>query len=138
VSDAGALYRRWIEELWQAPDSELEALAAELFAGDFVIHQAGAEYPTGPAAAVDLIRQARAPFTGIEVGLEVGPIADGGLVAARWYFAGAYAGGLGVPAEDGTRVRFGGIDIMRAEGGRLAEYWVSSDGMHLMAQLGAR
>ena len=134
---AGDLYRRWIGELWQAPDAELEAIAAEIFTDDFVILQAGAEYETGPGAAVDLIRQARAPFTDIEVGLEVGPIADGDLVAARWFFAGAYAGGLGVPAEEGTRVRFGGIDVMRAEGPKIAEYWVSSDGMDLMAQLGA-
>ena len=32
---------------------------------------------------------------------------------------------------------FGGIDIMRIEDGRLAEYWVTSDGLALMAQLGA-
>ena len=29
------------------------------------------------------------------------------------------------------------IDIMRIEDGRLAEYWVTSDGLALMAQLGA-
>jgi predicted ester cyclase len=134
---AADLYRRYIEELWRARDDDLEALAAELFTDDFVIHQAGAQYETGPGAAVDLIRQGRAPFTDIELGVDVGPLADGDLVAARWFFAGAYAGGLGVPAEEGTRVRFGGIDIMRAQDGKLAEYWVSSDGMHLMAQLGA-
>jgi hypothetical protein len=29
------------------------------------------------------------------------------------------------------------IDLLRARGGRFAEYWVSSDGLALMAQLGA-
>jgi len=33
-------------------------------------------------------------------------------------------------------VEFGGIDMKRVEQGRIAEYWVSSDGAHLMAQLG--
>jgi predicted ester cyclase len=32
---------------------------------------------------------------------------------------------------------FSGMDIMRIENGRVAEYWVSSDGLYLMAQLGA-
>ena len=136
MSDVGALYRRWIEELWAGP-ADLDARAAELFTEGFVIHQAGASYPTGPGAAVSLVRQGRAPFRDIELRIEVGPLVDGDLVSARWTFSGAYAGGLGVPAEEGTRVSFGGIDIMRAEGDRFVEYWVSSDGMDLMRQLGA-
>jgi hypothetical protein len=34
-------------------------------------------------------------------------------------------------------VTFGGIDILRVQDGRFAEYWVSSDGLALMGQLGA-
>lgn len=135
---ARELYRRWIEELWAAPEDQLEARAAELFTEDSVIHQAGAEYARGPAGPVDLIRQGRAPFQDIELRIEVGPLVDGDLVAARWTFSGAYAGGIpGVSAPEGTHVTFGGIDIMRAEDGKFAEYWVSSDGMDLMRQLGA-
>lgn len=37
----------------------------------------------------------------------------------------------------GTPVAFGGIDLLRARGDRFAEYWVSSDGLALMGQLGA-
>jgi hypothetical protein len=29
------------------------------------------------------------------------------------------------------------MDLLRARDGRFAEYWVSSDGLQLMAQLGA-
>jgi predicted ester cyclase len=43
----------------------------------------------------------------------------------------------GATAPEGTEVTFGGIDIMRVADGRLAEYWVSSDGISLMQQLGA-
>jgi hypothetical protein len=34
-------------------------------------------------------------------------------------------------------VHFGGIDLLRARDGRLAEHRVSSDGLQRMAQLGA-
>ena len=56
----------------------------------------------------------------------------------RWTARGRYAGGFpGATAPEGTEVVFGGIDIMRVEDGRLAEYWVSSDGIAFMQQLGA-
>lgn len=135
MSDLADLYRRWLLELWDAPE---EDLAAELFTPDFVIHQAGAEHPRGPEGALGLIGQGRAPFSDVDLRIDVGPLVDGDLVSARWTFAGAYAGGIpGATAERGTRVSFGGIDIMRARDGKFAEYWVSSDGADLMAQLGA-
>ena len=60
------------------------------------------------------------------------------MVAARWSARGIYSGGIpGATAAPGTLVEFGGIDLMRVEDGRFAEYWVSSDGLALMAQLGA-
>jgi hypothetical protein len=37
----------------------------------------------------------------------------------------------------GTAVEFAGIDLLRLRDGRFAEYRVSSDGLQLMAQLGA-
>ena len=39
-------------------------------------------------------------------------------------------------APAGMAVEFGGIDMKRVEQGKIAEYWVISDGAHLMAQLG--
>jgi predicted ester cyclase len=137
VNGLGDLYRRWLLEVWAAPDARLDALAAELFTPELVIHQGGVDYPTGPAAVAELIRQARAPFRDIQLRIDVGPLVDGDHVSARWTFSGAYTGGLGVPASMGTPVSFHGIDIMRAQGDRIAEYWVSSDGLDLMSQLGA-
>ncbi|HET9560100.1 MAG TPA: hypothetical protein VFS70_23425 [Actinomycetota bacterium] len=43
----------------------------------------------------------------------------------------------GATAAAGTPGGFGGIDLRRARGDRFAEYWVSSDGLALMGQLGA-
>jgi predicted ester cyclase len=84
------------------------------------------------------VRQGHAPFSEIRFAIAVGPLLDGDLVAARWTSRGTYAGGIpGATAPAGTEVAFGGTDILRVEGERFAEYWVSSDGLELMAQLGA-
>jgi SnoaL-like polyketide cyclase len=137
--DLKALYRRWLLELWQGG----EAVAEQILTPDFVIHQArmGPDDSTivrGPQAAVELVRMGHAPFSELTISLEVGPIVDGDMVAARWSARGIYAGGIpGATAAPGTVVEFGGIDLMRVANGRFAEYWVSSDGLALMAQLGA-
>jgi predicted ester cyclase len=137
--DLRRLYRRWMLELW---NGDL-AVAGELVTDDFVIHQAradgaGSEELRGPAAVVQLVRDGHAPFEDLTFEIEVGPLVEGDLVAARWAGRGRYRGGLpGASAPAGTPVRFGGIDLLRARDGRFAEYWVSSDGLALMAQLGA-
>jgi SnoaL-like polyketide cyclase len=142
-SDSRELYRRYIEQLWTADDSELDALAAELVTGDFVIHQgrvdgADSTERRGPGALAQPIRESRPLFTDVATAVEVGPLVDGDRVAGRWVFRGTYAGGMpGATAPAGTKVAFGGMDIFRLESGRFAEYWVSSDGIDLMNQLNA-
>jgi len=85
-----------------------------------------------------MVRTGRAPFSELTCSIEVGPIVEGDMIAARWTARGRYAGGIpGATVPEGTEVAFGGIDIMRVRDGRLAEYWVSSDGLALMQQLGA-
>jgi predicted ester cyclase len=137
--DHRRLYERWLFELWHGD----EGVAAQIVTPGFVIHQArgepgASEAVRGPQAAVELVRMGRSPFSELTFALEVGPIVERDLLAARWTGRGAYAGGIpGASAPAGTEVSFGGIDIMRIEDGRLAEYWVSSDGLALMGQLGA-
>jgi predicted ester cyclase len=85
-----------------------------------------------------MVQEGHAPFDDLTFEIEVGPVVDGDLVAARWAGRGRYKGGIpGATAAAGTPVAFGGIDLLRARDGRFAEYWVSSDGLQLMAQLGA-
>ena len=133
------LYRRWMLELW---NGDL-AVAGQLVTDDFVVHQArvdatASEEVRGPEAAARMVREGHAPFDGLAFEIEVGPVVEGDLVAARWVGRGRYRGGLpGATAPAGTPVVFGGIDLLRARDGRFAEYWVSSDGLQLMAQLGA-
>ena len=131
-----ALYRRMLLDLWHADDRDLDGLAAEVAAADLVIHQNG-ERRHGPQALADLVRQGRASFTDTTVAIETGPLIDGEHVAARWSFSGRYTGGIpGATADVGTPVTFSGIDLIRVAQGRVAEYWVCSDGVTLMRQLG--
>ncbi|MFI6789560.1 ester cyclase [Nonomuraea sp. NPDC050383] len=117
------LYERWLLDMW-AGDF---ALAHDLVTPGFVGHWPGHDV-RGAAELADVLAQGHAPFTDVTVTLDVGPIVDGDTVAARWTFAGSYRGGLdGATAPAGTRVAFSGHDILRVEGGRVAEYWVISD-----------
>ncbi|MFC4112088.1 ester cyclase [Nonomuraea zeae] len=117
------LYRRWLLEMWNGDFG----LAYELVTPDFAGHWPGMDV-RGPEGLIAALRQGYAPFGDVKVTLDVGPIADGDLVSARWTFSGDYRGGIpGASAAEGTRVAFSGHDILRAEGGRFAEYWVISD-----------
>lgn len=107
-----ALYRRWLDELWNGgPDA-----APELVTPDFTGHWPGREVhgPEGLAATVTELKEM---FSEISFSLEVGPFVEGDLVAARWV-------GHGVTPE-GTAT-FTGNDILRVRDGRFAEYWVGT------------
>jgi predicted ester cyclase len=132
------MYERWLA-MW---NGEVE-LAHKLASSSCRIHRApfGIEDPTtlvGPEGLMEMVNQGRSFFDDIQVELEVGPIAEADLLAARWNFKGLYKGGMpGASAPEGTPVIFAGIDFWRIdEDGMIDEYWVSSDGAYLMAQLG--
>jgi hypothetical protein len=132
-------YRRWISELWNGNLN----LADELVSADFTIHQARSggersEDEAGPEAIRSLVKRSRGAFSEIHFSIVVGPIEEDGLVAGRWSAEATYAGGMpGATAKPGTKVTFGGTDILRHANGVFQEYWVSSDGLSLMEQLGA-
>ena len=72
----------------------------------------------GREQLVALIAGTRAMFEELTFELQVGPLVDGDLVAARWSGAGRTAGG-----EESA---FLGHDVLRLRDGRIAEYWVVS------------
>jgi len=126
------LYRSWLFELWYGD----YAVAERLFTANAIGHWPSLQV-TGPKGFADQIRQSHEMFADIENTIDVGPIIDNGLVAARWTFHGSYRGGIpGATAEVGTRVAFSGHDIFRVEGDRFAEYWVLSNTQAFMAALG--
>ena len=126
------LYRRWLE-LW---NGDL-GLADQLVAPDFVGSWPGRPgLVHGPGELVETIRTSRALFLELRFAVEVGPVAGGGLVAARWISRGRYRGGMpGATAPAGTQASFSGHDLLRVDRGRFAEYWVISEAEHLLAQL---
>lgn len=132
--DARALYHRWLYELWPTADREL---ARRLVTPGFVGHWPDREV-SGPDALAAAIEEALSLFTDVTTLIEVGPLVEGDLVAARWAFRGTYRGGLpGVDASAGNPAVLRGADMLRVEDGRFAEYWVSSDAEQLVRQLTA-
>lgn len=130
--DVHAMYRRWIE-MW---NGEME-LAAELMAPDCPIHQPPNDF-RGADGLRQMVEMGRAPFDDPVFAVEVEPIIEGNRLAARWTMTGRYRGGIpGASAPAGTEITFGGIDIWHVEDGKIVEYWISSDGLYLMAQLNA-
>lgn len=68
----------------------------------------------------------------------VGPVIDGDHIAGRWVFTGTYRGGVpgSPPTAAGRRVEFAGMDLLRIENGKLAEYWLCADVLPLLQQVG--
>lgn len=62
--------------------------------------------------------QTRGMFSSIVFALQVGPVAEGDLVPARWTCPGTTA--------DGRTVAFVGNDLLRVVDGRVVEYWPAS------------
>lgn len=136
MTDVAALYRRMLLGLWHADLADVPDLAAEIVTDDFVLHQqrtdgTPSELVHGPPALATLISESRTLFTDVQVTLDVGPVVDGDLVAARWTFHGrltADVPGMDVPA--GTEMTLSGHDIVRVgtgtQSGRFVEYWVCS------------
>lgn len=106
------LYRRWLDELWAGQAGAAERLVSEEFVGhwpDRDVH--------GPHELATTVAETRSMFTEITFELQVGPIVDGDMVAARWT-------GRGV-TPDG-RMSFFGNDILRVSDDRFVEYWTAS------------
>lgn len=106
------LYRRWLDGLW---NGELGA-ASDLVSEDFVGHWPDRDV-VGPAALAAVVAETHAMFADLAFTIEVGPVVEGDLVAARWTGRGRTTEG---PA------RFVGNDVLRVRDGRFVEYWVAT------------
>lgn len=108
AGDATTLYERWIKELWAG-----DTVAGELVSDDFVGH-----WPThdvkGPEELQAIIDDTRKRLRELLFVVDVGPLVNGDMVAARWISTGATRSG---PA------RFVGNDILRVADGKIVEYW---------------
>lgn len=105
------LYERWLNELWAG-----QPVARELVTDDFVGHWPNREVH-GPAELHEIVEETRDMLADLKFVIEVGPFADGDLLACRWIGTGA--------ARNGP-TRFTGNDILRMADGRFVEYWTGT------------
>lgn len=119
-------------------------LASGIVTPDFRVHAAlldggDAGEVRGAEGLVAWIGQTRAAFPDLCFAIEVEPLVDGRFTSVRWTATGTYAGGFpGATAAPGTVVTFTGTDTLRIGDDRFAEYWINSDGLHLLTRLGVR
>lgn len=116
TTDPKDLYRRWIEELWDGSPEQIRDLAPQIVSADFVGHWPAMRVQ-GPGELADVITGTQEMFTDLTFRIEVGPLADGELVAGRW---------SGTGTVDGKRQTFIGNDVLRFDGARFTEYWVAT------------
>jgi len=125
-----ATFRRAIDEGWNK--GNLDAID-ELFAPDFVEHQAGIR--PGREGVKGSIRSLRTAFPDLHLTFEAAT-ADGDLVWVRINATGTHKGPfMGAPAT-GRPIRIDVIDIVRVNDGRLVEHWGVADRLSVAQQLG--
>lgn len=125
-----ATFRRAIEEGWSKGDADV---INELFAPDFVEHQAG--IGPGRAGATAAAQSLHRSFPDLRLTIE-DVIATGDMVWARLRATGTHAGPfMGAPAT-GRRIDITVIDIVRVVDGRLVEHWGVADRLSVAQQIG--
>jgi predicted ester cyclase len=132
------IYERWMD-IWNGDVDLIGEVVSPVFVGHWPPAAVDAPFDViGPARLREMVGMSRNLFPDLRVEVQVGPVTEGDTMAARWVGRGHYAGGIrGATAPPGTEVRFFGSDFLRIESDRIVEYWVSSDGLSLMAQVGA-
>lgn len=135
-SELMAIWDKWIA-MWNGDLT----IAEEIMAPNYKLHM----YPigggdlsvyAGAAGMAGWIGQLHAAIDPFVFEVQVQPLFGHGMIAGRWLASGTYKGGFpGAKAEPGTPVKFAGVDFLRIENGKVAEYWLSSDQLELMTQL---
>lgn len=128
MTDRHDFARRWVA-LWNGDMALLHDLVAEAIVTRAVMVGQTVEAPmVGRDALGGWIAHMRAAMPTLHFRIEVGTLLDGDMIALRWRVTGSH---------DAARISFAGTDILRTEGGQIAEYWVSSDTSLMMGQMQA-
>jgi predicted ester cyclase len=125
-----ATFRRAIDEGWNK--GNLEAID-ELFAPDFVEHQAG--IAPGRDGVKGSIRSLRTGFPDLHLTIE-DAIAGGEMVWLRLSATGTHEGPFMGTLGTGRRIELTVIDIARLVDGRLVEHWGVADRLSVAQQIG--
>lgn len=130
--------RHWFEHGLTALDTDVaHAIAADVFAADFIDHDAVGACTVGRSqwltAVIDVVRAA---FSDIAVRVEHA-FASGDLVAIRYHFNGTHTGPFAGVAATGRRVHHSENEIYRVADGLVSESWGEGNWLGTLRQLGA-
>jgi steroid delta-isomerase-like uncharacterized protein len=132
VSGNAELVRRLHHELLAERDLDV---VDRFFAAGFVSHNNPPGFPPGVAGVKQFFAMFRDAFPDAAVAIDE-LVADGDRVAVATTLTGTHEGELMGMAATGRRVSVTGIDIVRIEGGKIAEHRGLTDIVGLMRQLG--
>ena len=132
AGDLKSLNHRWIEAFNHRDWQTESAVRSE----GFRAYLSGFEEPLDNAAWSGFLAAFTTGFPDSRIAIE-SCIAEGDTVVTRWTLTGTHQGTFqGIPAT-GRTVKFTGIELNRAVGGRIVEHWSMFDNMALARQIGA-
>lgn len=128
-----AVYQRFVEEVINGGNSDI---VEELFAPDYVDHNAPPGAPPGLDAVRMVPKMFRGAFPDVHFTIER-MVAEGDLVATDVTGRGTNEGPfMGTPAS-GKHVTWGSKGIFRVSDGKIVEHWGQPDLLALLSQIGA-
>lgn len=138
TTDTQKLWTRW-GALWNGDLAIADTIIAPDFVAHFVPMTPGTPEIRGPEGLKAMISMFLGGFAHGTFTTEVGPVAEGHLIAGRWRFQGVYQGGIpgSSAAAVGKTVEFAGMDLFRVADDKIVEYWLSSDTLSFLQQIGA-
>jgi steroid delta-isomerase-like uncharacterized protein len=133
MSDLKALYRRYIEHVWNEKNI---AAMDDYFSDDIIDHAAPPGQEPGLAGLKGTFAMFFEAFPDLHVTLE-NQVVEGDTVVARITLRGTHRGPFfGIPAT-GRRIERGSMHLLRCANGKMVEHWGYGDDLGLMNQLGA-
>lgn len=131
---------------WTAMWSGTVALADQIVAARFTAHTtklanrmsvARPEYIRDREGLKAWVVATREALHDLTFTTTLGPFVEGDYVSGRWTATSVYPGGMpGATADAGSPLQHFGMDILRLEDGKVAEYWTIADTVSLLEQLG--
>ena len=135
MANGSGLIERFYREIIEGGNLNL---IDELSTNDFVDHEEGLPgQPPGKEGVRFFVNAIRSAFPDIKAKTIEPYLTDGDMEACHVILTGTHRGELAGVAGTGKSVEFGGTDIIRVEGGKVAEHWGTTDNMRLMQQIGA-
>jgi steroid delta-isomerase-like uncharacterized protein len=130
-----ALARRSWELVTEGSPDTLGDALAEVYAEDFVLHEAGEDI-VGIEGLAQFVSMMRSALPDLRITIQ-DDMAEGDKVVTRWIAQGTHQGEMMGLAPTGTRVTATGITIHRIAEAKIVEEWSNWDALGMMQQLGA-